>query len=256
MLVLDPNITNSWNRQITTRFFLYPALNLQRTLSHLNEQSRELLLILMIYFRLYFWFLRLSVTPPSHSCVSGQWGGAAGAEKKGREAAGSRLWTPWTREEMINNNNINITNITSQLRPDRCSSSHVILWVQTDRTCFFFYPLFFTSCWEVSLCCFFFFSGGVAAGVCFQPDCIRIKPAEFLVSHQQGHTEREEEAVEEIMEILDSSEPFLHWDRNLSELSEAGEIDCALYTNVSYRSGMCGWLIRAWWLTLEPIRGI
>ncbi|XP_036976995.1 cyclic AMP-responsive element-binding protein 3-like protein 2 isoform X1 [Acanthopagrus latus] len=33
------------------------------------------------------------------------------------------------------------------------------------------------------------------------------------------------------MEILDSSEPFLHWDRNLSELSEAGEIDCALYTN-------------------------
>lgn len=158
MLVLYPNITNSWNRQITTRFFyIYPALNLQRTLSHLNEQSRELLLILMIYFRLYFWFLRLSVTPPSHSCVSGQWGGAAGAEKKGREAAGSRLWTPWTREEMINNNNINITNITSQLRPDRCSSSHVILWVQTDRTCFFFYPLFFTSCWEVSLCCFFFF---------------------------------------------------------------------------------------------------
>ncbi|KAL3048299.1 hypothetical protein OYC64_006974 [Pagothenia borchgrevinki] len=33
------------------------------------------------------------------------------------------------------------------------------------------------------------------------------------------------------MEILDSSEPFLHWDRNLSELSEAGEIDCGLYTN-------------------------
>uniref|UniRef100_A0A3Q3AQW1 Cyclic AMP-responsive element-binding protein 3-like protein 2 n=1 Tax=Kryptolebias marmoratus TaxID=37003 RepID=A0A3Q3AQW1_KRYMA len=27
------------------------------------------------------------------------------------------------------------------------------------------------------------------------------------------------------MEILDSSEPFLHWDRNLSELSEAGDID-------------------------------
>ncbi|XP_031169279.1 cyclic AMP-responsive element-binding protein 3-like protein 2 isoform X1 [Sander lucioperca] len=33
------------------------------------------------------------------------------------------------------------------------------------------------------------------------------------------------------MEILDSSEPFLHWDRNLSELSEAGEMDCVLYTN-------------------------
>ncbi|XP_060885402.1 cyclic AMP-responsive element-binding protein 3-like protein 2 [Labrus mixtus] len=33
------------------------------------------------------------------------------------------------------------------------------------------------------------------------------------------------------METLDSSEPFLHWDRNLSELSEAGEIDCVLYTN-------------------------
>ncbi|KAM4569416.1 cyclic AMP-responsive element-binding protein 3-like protein 2 isoform 2-T2 [Odontesthes bonariensis] len=33
------------------------------------------------------------------------------------------------------------------------------------------------------------------------------------------------------MEIMDSSEPFLHWDRNLSELSEAGEIDCVLYTN-------------------------
>uniref|UniRef100_A0AAX7VAZ6 Cyclic AMP-responsive element-binding protein 3-like protein 2 n=1 Tax=Astatotilapia calliptera TaxID=8154 RepID=A0AAX7VAZ6_ASTCA len=32
------------------------------------------------------------------------------------------------------------------------------------------------------------------------------------------------------MEILDSSEPFLHWDRNLSELSEAGEIDCVLST--------------------------
>lgn len=37
--------------------------------------------------------------------------------------------------------------------------------------------------------------------------------------------------LEDIMEILDSSEPFLHWDRNLSELSEAGEIDCVLYTN-------------------------
>ncbi|XP_074481968.1 cyclic AMP-responsive element-binding protein 3-like protein 2 [Sebastes fasciatus] len=33
------------------------------------------------------------------------------------------------------------------------------------------------------------------------------------------------------MEILDSTEPFLHWDRNLSELSEAGEGDCVLYTN-------------------------
>ncbi|XP_017266953.1 cyclic AMP-responsive element-binding protein 3-like protein 2 isoform X2 [Kryptolebias marmoratus] len=33
------------------------------------------------------------------------------------------------------------------------------------------------------------------------------------------------------MEILDSSEPFLHWDRNLSELSEAGDIDSVLYTN-------------------------
>lgn len=33
------------------------------------------------------------------------------------------------------------------------------------------------------------------------------------------------------MEILDGSEQFLHWDRNLSELSEAEEIDCVLYTN-------------------------
>uniref|UniRef100_A0A8C5EL04 Cyclic AMP-responsive element-binding protein 3-like protein 2 n=1 Tax=Gouania willdenowi TaxID=441366 RepID=A0A8C5EL04_GOUWI len=33
------------------------------------------------------------------------------------------------------------------------------------------------------------------------------------------------------MEILDSSEPFLHWDRNLSELSEAGDMDCVLYNN-------------------------
>ncbi|CAL1568410.1 unnamed protein product [Knipowitschia caucasica] len=33
------------------------------------------------------------------------------------------------------------------------------------------------------------------------------------------------------MEMLDSGEPFLHWERNLSELSEDGEIDCALYTN-------------------------
>lgn len=33
------------------------------------------------------------------------------------------------------------------------------------------------------------------------------------------------------MEILDSSEAFLHWDRNLSELSESGEMDCTLYTN-------------------------
>lgn len=37
------------------------------------------------------------------------------------------------------------------------------------------------------------------------------------------------------MEIMDSSEPFLHWDRNLSELSEAGEIDCVLNTTVSDR---------------------
>lgn len=41
------------------------------------------------------------------------------------------------------------------------------------------------------------------------------------------------------MEILDSTEPFLHWDRNLSELSEDGEIESVLYTNVSdHRSAM------------------
>lgn len=40
------------------------------------------------------------------------------------------------------------------------------------------------------------------------------------------------------MEILDSTEPFLHWDRNLSELSEAEEIDSMLYTNVSDRSAL------------------
>lgn len=33
------------------------------------------------------------------------------------------------------------------------------------------------------------------------------------------------------MEILDSGETFLHWDKNLSELSETGDIDSALYTN-------------------------
>lgn len=38
------------------------------------------------------------------------------------------------------------------------------------------------------------------------------------------------------MEILDSTESFLHWDRNLSELSEAEDIDSMLYTNVSYGS--------------------
>ncbi|KAM8883959.1 cyclic AMP-responsive element-binding protein 3-like protein 2 [Synchiropus picturatus] len=32
------------------------------------------------------------------------------------------------------------------------------------------------------------------------------------------------------MELLDSTESFLHWDRNLSELSDAGEMD-SLYTN-------------------------
>lgn len=40
------------------------------------------------------------------------------------------------------------------------------------------------------------------------------------------------------MEILDGTEQFLHWDRNLSELSEDGEIESVLYTNVSVRSGM------------------
>lgn len=50
------------------------------------------------------------------------------------------------------------------------------------------------------------------------------------------------------MEILDSSEAFLHWDRNLSELSEAEEIDCELYTNVSHRSGPADHL-------LQPISG-
>lgn len=35
------------------------------------------------------------------------------------------------------------------------------------------------------------------------------------------------------MEILDGGEPFLHWDRNLSELSEGGENDGVLYSTVS-----------------------
>ncbi|TSP25373.1 Cyclic AMP-responsive element-binding protein 3-like protein 2 [Bagarius yarrelli] len=32
------------------------------------------------------------------------------------------------------------------------------------------------------------------------------------------------------MEILDGTEPFLHWDRNLSELSESGDTDSVLYS--------------------------
>lgn len=35
------------------------------------------------------------------------------------------------------------------------------------------------------------------------------------------------------MEIMDSGEPFLQWDRNLSELSEPGDNDNILYSNVS-----------------------
>lgn len=35
------------------------------------------------------------------------------------------------------------------------------------------------------------------------------------------------------MEILDSSESFLHWDRNLSELSEARDSDNVLFSTVS-----------------------
>lgn len=35
------------------------------------------------------------------------------------------------------------------------------------------------------------------------------------------------------MEILDSSEPFLPWDRNLSELSESADNDNVLYSTVS-----------------------
>lgn len=40
------------------------------------------------------------------------------------------------------------------------------------------------------------------------------------------------------MEILDSSETFLQWDRNLSELSEAGDHDNVLYSTVSRSSRM------------------
>lgn len=39
------------------------------------------------------------------------------------------------------------------------------------------------------------------------------------------------DSSDSVMEILDGPEPFLHWDRNLSELSESGEMDCVLYTN-------------------------
>lgn len=37
------------------------------------------------------------------------------------------------------------------------------------------------------------------------------------------------------MEIMDSGEPFLQWDKNLSELSEPGENDI-LYSTVSESS--------------------
>ncbi len=59
-------------------------------------------------------------------------------------------------------------------------------------------------------------------------------------SRAAARPQRHGASVQENMEILDSSEQFLHWDRNLSELSEAEEIDCVLYTNVSYRSVMEG----------------
>lgn len=35
------------------------------------------------------------------------------------------------------------------------------------------------------------------------------------------------------MEILDSTEAFLQWDRNLSELSESADCDSVLYSTVS-----------------------
>lgn len=256
MLVLDPNITNSWNRQITTRFFLISciksakdSLTFKRTVARTFTDFNDLFSIVF-----------LIPAPECDSALTFLCVWAVRRSSRSREKGTRGCWEPpvdplnQRGDDKQQQHQHHQHHFSASTWPLQLLTRHSLSANRPDV--FFFYPLFFTSCWEVSLCCFFFFSGGVAAGVCFQPDCIRIKPAEFLVSHQQGHTEREEEAVEEIMEILDSSEPFLHWDRNLSELSEAGEIDCALYTNVSYRSGMCGWLIRAWWLTLEPIRGI
>lgn len=73
------------------------------------------------------------------------------------------------------------------------------------------------------------------------PDCTATEPrcvcAAVAAAGGGGEktTRPQRVCVEEIMEILDSSESFLHWDRNLSELSEAGEIDCVLNTTVSDR---------------------
>ncbi|MEQ2180584.1 hypothetical protein GOODEAATRI_002657, partial [Goodea atripinnis] len=51
----------------------------------------------------------------------------------------------------------------------------------------------------------------------------------------EARKESKKEQAGKIMEILDSSESFLQWDRNLSELSDSGELDSVLYANVSYR---------------------
>lgn len=61
----------------------------------------------------------------------------------------------------------------------------------------------------------------------------RCSPSSVDAQDAHRHLSRDPGVQATDMEILDSGEQFLHWDRNLSELSEPGESEGVLYSTVS-----------------------
>ncbi|KAI3366611.1 hypothetical protein L3Q82_009291, partial [Scortum barcoo] len=69
---------------------------------------------------------------------------------------------------------------------------------------------------------------------------VRRQATTIIAGENKKSKKRKNKKQQRVMEILDSTESFLHWDRNLSELSEAGEMDCGLYTNPNTRLESAG----------------
>lgn len=178
--------------------------------------------VCFVFCVLFFSSVSLSVTPPTHSCVWEE------EVRKGRGAWWKHSVDP--DPERRDDKQQQQQQLSAWMRLLQPSPTFISLYLNrldVFRLCFYFFAFTPKSCGELS--------GGVWG---FQPDCLHCNraPLCFCCWRRRGKTTRPQRVcVEEIMEILDSSEPFLHWDRNLSELSEAGEIDCVLSTTVSDR---------------------
>lgn len=151
MLVFDTNVINSCGEWIS-RFYIVRLLSIALPRSYMNIVSS--LCEFSDCFDLIFSFLStpwVCVTPPSHSCVSGLRGGAAGAEKSDGRLLGAACG-PWPREDDKQQQQQHPASVWL-LRLSDLTRIHLLSLIHPDASSSF-YCFFSATCWELLSCCF------------------------------------------------------------------------------------------------------